>query len=192
MQGLIALIVVGAVAVACNGYYVPPSATPSPINTGGPILSAQPGATGEPQPTDAPQPTGPAAEIEIDITGGRHGGSYRAVAPGACRYQPDRNSFSVNYANNAAADGFVALELALRDAAVAIDDSSDDFTAKISVGGPNGGVTYAIDPRSGEGDGNAFLDASEQAATLDLEADARDGATIELTVICELPQAPSR
>lgn len=181
MKRYIALIGVVIGAVACNGYFVPPRATPSPVNTGGPTASAQPTAT------DAPQPTGPSAEIEIDISDGPHDGAYRAVAPGACRYQSEQNAFSVNYANNGASDGFVALDLVLRDAAVAIDDSSDDFEAKISVGGPNGGVSYTIDPRSGEGDGNAFLDVSAQNATLDLEVDARDGATIDLTVVCEQP-----
>jgi hypothetical protein len=186
MKSHFALIVVGIAAVACNGYYSPPHATPSPINTGGPTTSAQPSGT-EPGATQAPQPTGPSAEIEIDITDGPHDGSYRAVAPGACRYQPQQNSFSVNYSNNAAPGGFVALDLVLRDAAVAIDDSSDDFDAKISVGGPNGGVSYTIDPRSGEGDGNAFLDVSDQHATLDVEVDARDGAQIVLIVTCGLP-----
>ncbi|MDL2335971.1 MAG: hypothetical protein QFC55_08070, partial [Chloroflexota bacterium] len=151
---------------------------------GGPTTSAQP------SPTGAPQPTGPSAEMEIDITDGPHDGSYRAVAPGACRYQPEQNRFSVNYANNGAPDGFVALDLVLRDAALAIDDSSDDFEAKISVGGPSGGVTYTINPRSGEGDGNAFLEVSDQNATLDLEVDARDGAQIVVTVICGLVAAP--
>ena len=184
MKRQIGLIVVGIVAVACNGYYVPPHATPSPINTGGPTASAQPGATA------APQPTGPSAEIEIVITNGPHDGSYRAVAPGACLYQPEQNRFSVSYANSGAPGGFVALDLVLRDAAVATADSSDDFEAKISVGGPNGGISYTIDPRSGEGDGNAFLDVSHQNATLVLEVDARDGAQIEVTVICELAAAP--
>jgi hypothetical protein len=185
MKRHFALMVVGIAAVACNGYYVPPHATPSPISTGGPTTSAQPDTT------DAPQPNGPAAEIEIDITDGPHDGSYRAVGPAACRYAPDQNRFSVSYANNGAAGGFVALDLVLRDAAVAIDDSSDDFEAQISVGGPNGGVSYTIDPRGGEGDGNAFLEVSDQDATLDLEVDTRDGAQIVVTVICELASAPA-
>ncbi|MEP7377963.1 MAG: hypothetical protein ABI725_00215 [Chloroflexota bacterium] len=187
MKRPLTLIGVAIAAVACNGGYVPPQATPSPIHSGGPTTSAQPSATStQPSANDAPQPTGPSAEIEIVITGGPHDGSYRAVAPGACRSQPEQNRFSVNYASNAAPDGFVALDLVLRDAAVAIDDASDDFEAKISLGGPNGGVSYTIDPGSGEGDGNAFLDLSDLDATLDLEADARDGAQIAVTVICQL------
>jgi len=92
----------------------------------------------------------------------------------------------VSYADSTAPDGFVALELVLSDVATAKEDESDDFVVNLSVGGANGGVTYSINPRSGDGDGNAFIDMSPFDATLDVEMDARDGASIEITVLCGL------
>jgi hypothetical protein len=172
---------VPAVLVAgCSGYSVPPQATPSPVGTGQPTTA--PGAT-----ATAPQAsTGRQAEIEIEIDGGPHSGSYRAVAPDACHYAPAQNNFTVTYAADTAADGFVALDLVLNDAALAKSDESDNFTATISVAGAAGGVTYSLDPKNGEGDGFAFLDTSPTDATLEVEGDARDGATIDVTVICDL------
>jgi hypothetical protein len=178
----ISVLALTALVAACSGYSVPPQATPSPIGSDRPTTAP----TTAPGATPAPGASGAQAEIEIDITDGPHDGSYRAVASDACKYMRAQNKFTVNYADNAAVDGFVALDLVLNDAALAISDESNDFTAQISVGGANGGVSYSLDPKNGEGDGSVFLDASTSSATLDLEVDARDGAVIELTVICDL------
>ncbi len=169
MNRLSALTLI-AVLGGCTGYSVPPQATPSPLGSDSP----------------APDASGAQAEIEILITGGPHDGSYRAVAHDACHYAPAQNKFTVSYADNAAAGGFVALDLVLNDAALAKTDESDNFTAHISIDGAAGGISYSLDPKNGEGDGSVFLDTSPTDATLDLEVDARDGATIELTVICDL------
>jgi hypothetical protein len=176
----VALLAIVALVAACSGYSIPPKATPSPIGSGQPTTAPGPSSTA------LPVTTGAKAEIEILIDGGPHDGSYRAVARNACHYAPAQNKFTVSYADASAADGFVALDLVLNDAALAKSDESDDFTAEISVAGAAGGVTYSLDPKNGEGDGTAFLDTSPTDATLDVEGDARDGATIELTVICDL------
>jgi hypothetical protein len=175
-----AVLAPAAILAGCAGYSVPPNATPSPIG------SDQPTTAPTLSPSPAPAASGAQAQIEILITGGPHEGSYRAVAHDACHYAPAQNKFTVTYADNAAADDFVALDLVLNDAALAKTDESDDFTAHISLDGAAGGITYSLDPKNGEGDGSAFLDTSPTDATLDLEVDARDGATIELTVICDL------
>lgn len=179
MNRLSALALVALVA-ACSGNSVPPNATPSPIGSGQPTTA--PGTS----PTAAPASSGAKAEIEILIDGGPHAGSFRAVTLDACHYAPAQNKFTVNYADDTAAGGFVALDLVLNDAALAKSDESDDFTAEISLAGANDGVTYKLDPKNGEGDGTVFLDTSPTDATLDLEVDTRDGATIDLTVICDL------
>ncbi|MEP7361228.1 MAG: hypothetical protein ABI744_06595 [Chloroflexota bacterium] len=176
----LAALSLGLLVVGCAGYSVPPQATPSPIGTGQP--TSAPASSATPQPVA----TGPQAEIELLITGGPHDGSFRAVTQGGCHYAPAQNKFTVTYADNGAADGFVALDLVLNDAALAKTDESDSLTAEISVGGADGGISYALDPKNGEGDGTVFLDTSPTDATLDLEVDAPDGATIDLTVICDL------
>jgi hypothetical protein len=180
LSALALAALLAALLAACSGNSVPPNATPSPIGSGQPTTA--PGTV----PTAAPVSTGAKADIEILVDGGPHGGSFRAAAHDACDYASAQNKFTVTYADNNAADGFVALDLVLNDAALAKSDESDDFTAKISVAGTNGGVTYTLDPKNGEGDGTVFLDTSPTDATLDLEVDARDGATIDVTVICDL------
>lgn len=182
MNRLLALAAVVAVVAACGPTFPNvPGSTPSPINTSGRPTSPPTGNA-----TQAPASSGPSAEIEIDISGGPHDGYYRAVAQDGCSYQPGQNKFTVSYADNSAPDGFVALDLELRDAALAISDQSADFLAQISVGGPAGGISYSIDPKNGGGDGVVFLDATDTDATLDLEVDTPDGASIELTVLCGL------
>lgn len=180
----ISVLALTALITACSGYSVAPNATPSPIGTDRPTTGATTAPNASPSP--APGASGAQAEIEIDITDGPHDGSYRAVASDACKYEPALNKFRVAYADNAAFDGFVALDLVLNDAALANSDESNDFTAQISVGGATGGVSYSLDPKTGEGNGSVFLDTSTASATLDLEVDAPDGAIIELTVICDL------
>jgi len=145
----------------------------TPISSSG---SPTPGVTATP---------GPSAEIEIDITGGPHAGSYRAVAQPGCDSKPAQNRFTVTYADDLAPGGFVALHLVLRDAALALQDESDDFLAEISVGGAGAGISYAIDPVSGGGSGSALLETSPFDATLSLSAVAPDGAQVELIVICD-------
>ena len=161
--------------------YTPvPGATPSPISTGRP--TASPGPTF----SLAPQPTGPSAEIEVLVSGGDFDGSYRAVTAGACVSEPAQNTFTVSYASDVAADGFVALRLVLRDAALAQEDASSEFLVEMSLGGPGGGVSYALDPAQDEGEGDAFLDITDHDATVDLSVIAPDETIIDLTVICEL------
>lgn len=190
LAGLLTLALVGGCAIA---YPTAPEATPSPISsarpgTPGPTSgSGQPGTGGSPTPAVSPSPGGWSAEIEIDITGGSHEGAYRAVAPGGCDSKPAQNKFTVTYADDLAADRFVALHLVLNDAALAQQDESDSFVAAISVGGAGAGITYTIDPVNGEGSGMALLDVSPFDAMLDLSAGAPDGAQVELTVICGSP-----
>jgi hypothetical protein len=131
-------------------------------------------------------PTGPSAEIEVLVTGGAFDGSYRAVAADGCASDPAFNRFSVAYANDFAADDFVALDLVLWDAAQAQDDATSDFLLAISLNGAGGGVSYTLDPADEVGEGDAFLDVTSSDATLDLSAEAPDGTLIDLTVICEL------
>jgi hypothetical protein len=140
-----------------------------------------------PTPASTASPGGPSAEIEIDISGGLHSGSYLAVSPDGCDSQPAQNSFTVTYANDLAGDGFVALHLVLRDAALAQDDESNDFEAQISLGGAGAGTSYTIDPVNGAGSGTALLEITPFDATLDLTAVTPDGAQLELTVVCGSP-----
>jgi hypothetical protein len=155
---------------ACGSSAPGPDATPSPINTG---------------PATSTQPSGPLAEIDLLVSGGEFDGSYRAVAANACASNPGDNSFSVRYADDFAADGFVALELLLRDAALAQEDASNDFLLELSLDGAGVGPSYTLDPADGEGEGDAFLDITDGEATLDLSVITPD-AVIELTVICGL------
>lgn len=133
-----------------------------------------------------PLPSGPLAEIDVLVTGGEFEGSYRAVAANACQSAPEFNSFTVAYGNDFAPDGFIAFDLVLRNVAQAQEDVSSDFLLELSLNGPGGGVSYALDPADHEGEGDAFLDLSLSDATLDLSATAPDGTLIDLTVICEL------
>jgi hypothetical protein len=162
-----------ATLVGCGAAYQPNSGglTPSPISTG--------------QPTASTQPIGPAAEIEIMVSGGEFDGSYRAEATNVCESTPTENTFSVSYANESAADGFVALELLLRDAALAQEDASNDFLLVLSLNGVGIGASYTLDPADGEGEGDAFLDITDGEATLDLSVITPE-AIIDLTVICDL------
>lgn len=176
--GLLTLALAGGCAI---GYPTAPEATPRPISTDGPDATSTP-ASATPAVTASP---GPSAEIEIDITGGPHAGSYRAVAFPGCDSKPAQNRFTVTYADAAAPTGFVALHLVLRDAALALQDESDDFVAEISVGGASAGMSYTIDPLNGAGSGSALLETSPFDATLDLSATAPDGAQFELSVICD-------
>jgi len=179
LTGLLTL----ALAAGCTiGYPTAPLATPSPNSTNGPASTSTPGS---PTPAVSAPPAGPSAEIEIDITGGPHAGSYRAVAAGGCDSKPAQNKFTVTYADDAAPTGFVALHLLLRDAAMALQDESDDFVAEVSLGGAGAGISYTIDPLNGTGGGRVFLETSPFDATLDLSADAPDGAQLELTVLCD-------
>ncbi len=190
LAGLLALALAGGCAIA---YPTAPDATPSPISSAGPGTpgptsgSGQPGTGGSPAPAVSPSPGGWSAEIEIDITGGSHEGSYRAVAPGGCDSKPAQNKFIVTYADDLAADRFVALHLVLSDVALAQQDESDSFVAEISLGGAGGGISYTIDPLNGAGSGTVLIDVSPFDATLDLSADAPDGAQVELSVICGSP-----
>jgi hypothetical protein len=136
--------------------------------------------------TFAPVPTGPSAEIEVLVTGGDFDGSYRSVAANACATKPAENTFAVTYANDFAADGFVALDLELRDATQAEQDASSAFSLELSLDGAGGGVSYSLDPAAGNGEGEAFLDVSPSDATLDLSVTAPDDTIIDLTVICDL------
>lgn len=178
---LAAFVVSLTMVIACGLSSQPaPAATPSPNSTGGPTAGASTAAT------PAPAPSGPQAEIEIQVTGGDHDGSYRAVAQDACVNEPAANTFSVTYADDFAPGGFVALNLVLRDATLAQQDSSNDFRALISLEGAAGGVSYTLDPLDHKGEGDAFLDVSPIDATLDMSVTATDGAIIDLTVICDL------
>jgi hypothetical protein len=175
-----------AVVSACGMY--PPDdgstnrpATPSPINTGG-----QPSTIPSANLSPTPAAGGQSAEIEIQITGGDHDGSYRAVAPDACVSTPEQNTYTVIYADDFAQGGFVALNLVLRDAALAQADASSNFLAEISLDGPGGGISVTLDPSADKGEGDAFLDVSPVDATIDMSVIAPDGALIDLTVICDL------
>jgi hypothetical protein len=181
----IAASAVWLVLIAGCGLSYPPAphATPSPIST---APTGQPSQTSSVLPTPAPLPTGPSAEIEVIVTGGDFDGSYRGVASDGCASEPEFNTFTVAYANDFAADDFIALDLVLRDAAQATEDASSDFLLQLSLSGADGGVSYTLDPVEGEGEGEAFLDVSSVDATLDLSITAPDGAIIEVTVICEL------
>jgi hypothetical protein len=173
-----------ALVAACGtSFPTARDATPSPISTS---PTSPPGGTPSQPPTPAPFPTGPSAEIEVLVTGGEFDGSYRAVAANGCVSAPEFNSFSVAYANDFAADDFIALDLVLRDATQAQEDASSDFLLAISLDGPGGGVSYTLDPADDKGEGDAFLDVSTIDATVDLSAEAPDGTLVELTVICEL------
>jgi hypothetical protein len=180
MRRPISLAACVVLLASCSASYAPaPGTTPSPLGgSPGPTVPATGNAT------QAPAPSGPSAEIEVDITGGPHDGAYRAGATNACHDMTAQNEFTVSYADNGAADGFVAFDLVVRDAATAISDESDDFLAHISLDGAGGGITYTLDPKNGQGDGRVFLDTTAGDATLDLEVDAGDGASIELTVLC--------
>jgi len=145
-------------------------------------LTPGPGASATPLPS-ASGPAQPTAEIELAIPGGPYAGSYRAVALDGCTSDAAQNRFDVAYSDDAAADGFVALELTVRDAALAEQDETDDFGLTISVGGP-AGATYTIDPPAGQGDGTVLLEVTPIGATVDLTADADDGTEIELSIIC--------
>lgn len=181
MIRLVTFVASLAVISACGMTYSPtPGSTPSPISTGRPTDSPGPTAT------LAPLPTGPSAEIDVLVTGGEFDGSYRAVAANACQSAPEFNTFAVVYANDFAADGFIALDLVLRNSAQAQEDVSGDFMLELSLNGAGGGVSYTLDPADDEGEGEAFLDLSLSDATLDLSATAPDGTLIDLTVICEL------
>ena len=184
-------VLVLALAAGCATAYPPaPEATPSPISSPGTPtpLPTTPTPAPTPAPSSAsPTPTGPSAEIEIDVTGGPHAGSYRAVTSPGCDSKPAQNRFTVTYADDAAPDGFVALHLVLMDAAMALQDESDDFLAEISIGGAGAGISYTIDPVNGAGSGSALLETSPVHATLDLSADTPDGAQVELRVICSFP-----
>jgi hypothetical protein len=183
MRGLLpvlALILVGGCGI---GNPTAPATTPSPISTNDPQISSAPTS---PTPAVSVVPGGPSAEIEVDITGGPHAGSYRAVASPGCDSEPAQNRFTVTYADDAAPAGFVAFHLVLRDAALALEDESDDFLAQISVGGAGAGISYTIDPVNGAGSGSALLETSPSDATLDLIATAADGAQLELSVMCDL------
>lgn len=161
-----------------------PQATPSPISSG---PTSAPDQTASLPPTIPPLPSGPVAEIDVLVSGGGDfDGSYRAVAANACASDPARNTFTVAYANDFAADNFIALDLVLRNATQAQQDSSIDFVLEISLNGAGGGVSYTLDPADDQGAGDAFLDVSPSDATLDLSATAPDGTLIDLTVICEL------
>ena len=83
---------------------------------------------------------GPTAEIEILVTGGDFDGSYRAVAINGYASQAAQNTFTVSYANDFAADDFIALELVLRNATQAQDDATTDFSLEIGLGGAGGGI----------------------------------------------------
>lgn len=160
-----------------------PNATPSPVSTG---PTSPPSQTHSVPPTMPPLPTGPVAEIDVLVTGGDFEGSYRAVAANACESDPAGNTFTVAYANDFAPDDFIALDLLLRNAVQAQQDSSSDFVLEISLNGAGGGVSYTLDPADGDGEGDAFLDVSPFDATLDLSATAPTGTLIDLTVICDL------
>lgn len=178
------LVATLALTVACGTSYAPaPDATPSPISTG---PTSPPGKTASVPPTMPPLPSGPLAEIEVLVTGGEFDGSYRAVAANACASKVARNTFTVAYANDLAADDFVALHLVLRNAAQAQNDVSSDFLLELSLNGPGGGVSYGLDPADDQAEGDAFLDVSPTDATLDLSATAPDGTLIDLTVTCSL------
>lgn len=166
MKRHITLIAAFLAVVACSSNSVPSPSVPAPTATA--------------------QASGPSAQIELQITDGPYDGSYRAVAIGACRNEPDQNRFSVKYSDNGAPDGFVALDLVLNDVTTAQDDSSADFSADISVGGANGGVSYSVAPGSGQGDGAALIEMSPTTVTLEVEMDASDQSMIELTVLCDL------
>lgn len=189
---LVALaVLVFAIAGACaSAYPTAPQATPSPISSPG-LLTPAPAsptpALTSPPPSASSTPTGPSAEIEIDISGGPYAGSYRAVAQPGCDSKPAQNRFTVTYADDLAPTGFVALHLVLRDAALALQDESDNFLAEISLSGAGEGISYTIDPLNGAGSGSAFLETSPFDATLDLSADAPDGALVDLSVMCSFP-----
>ena len=178
----LATFVASLVAIAaCGTTFVPaPNVTPSPIYTG------QPSATPAPTTSLGPLPTGPAAEIEVLVTGGEFDGSYRAVAINGCANDPAQNSFAVSYANDFAADDFVALELVLRNATQAQEDATSDFSLDIGLGGAGGGISYSLDPAEANGEGEAFLDVTDSDATIDLSVITPDETIIDLTVICEL------
>lgn len=181
LSRIAAIAVCLVIVTACGTTFAPaPNVTPSPIATG------QPTPTAVPTVTFGPVPTGPSAEIEVLVTGGDFDGSYRAVAADGCDSRPTKNTFRVSYANDFAADGFVALDLELRDAAQAEQDASGAFSLEISLGGPSAGVSYTLDPADDNGQGDAFLDVSPSDATLDLSVTAPDNTIIDLTVICDL------
>lgn len=171
------------IAACAMSYPTTPNVTPSPISTG---PTTPPDQTPSAPPTMPPLPSGPLAEIDVLVTGGEFEGSYRAVAANACESKAARNTFTVVYTNDFAADDFIALDLVLRNAAQAQQDVSGDFLLELSLNGPGGGVSYTVDPADDEGEGDAFLDVSPSDATLDLSATAPDGTLIDLTVICEL------
>lgn len=185
MHRLIGLCALLLVVVGCQPTFpLASGATPSPISSPG-----QPTTTPIPSAVATPGPSGPSTEIDMDITGGPHDGSYRAVAVDACTNDPAHNKFTVNYADDSAPDGFVALDLVLNDAAAAASDQSNDFVAHLSLDGAGAGVSYTIDPKNSQGkDGEVYLDTSTTDATVDVEVDMADGAQISLTVLCDLTQ----
>lgn len=181
---LTALVASLALMSACGmSYPTAPDATPSPISTG---PASPPDQIPSAAPTMPPLPSGPLAEIDVLVTGGEFEGSYRAVAANACESKVARNTFTVVYSNDFAADDFVALHLVLRNAAQAQQDVSSNFLLELSLDGPGGGVSYTFDPTDDEGEGDAYLDVAPSDATLDLSATAPDGTLIDLTVICDL------
>jgi hypothetical protein len=177
---LIALAACVVAIAACGTSSGPvPNVTPSPISTGRPTDGPGPTATVESSPTAL------SAEIEVLVIGGDFEGAYRAVAAEACMSAPAQNTFAVAYASAEAADGFVALDLVLRDAAQAQEDATSAYSLQLSLDGADGGVSYSLDPAAGNGEGDAFLDVSPTDATLDLSVTAPDESIIDLTVICD-------
>ncbi len=174
---------VALISACAIAYPTVPNATPSPISTG---PTRPPGQSPSAPPTAPSLATRSSAEIDVQVTGGDFDGAYRAVAADACQSMPARNMFTVAYANDFAADGFIALDLVLRNAAQAQQDASSEFVLELSLNGAGGGVSYALDPANGEGEGDMLLDVSPSDATLDLSATAPDGTLIDLTVICDL------
>ena len=177
MQRLIAVAALVLAVLGC-GFPVAPRATPSPLGSGGPTNGPTSNAT--------QAPTGPAGEIDLDITGGKHAGSYVAETVNACTYSAAGNKFTVSYAASAADGGFVALDLVVNDAALAQSDETNAFGLVVTMGGASQATTYTIDPANHQGDGTTYLETSTTDATLDLTATAPDGTDIDVTVICGL------
>jgi hypothetical protein len=173
--------VAGAVALAACGAAQPSQPVTITLLTGSPppIASAPPITTIQPT-----APLGEATgEIELHIFGGPAEGSYRAVVHGESCSRPSPDEFVASYADPAAADGFTALDLEVRDAAAALDDETNDFALTLSVTG----ATYALDQSADAGEGVVLLEIDPlDNATLDLSATAPDGTEIELSLLCEL------
>lgn len=126
-----------------------------------------------------------AASIDVTVTGGEFAGTYSGSVPdgGCSRGATGENTFGLQYSTDQAVD-LSSLQLVVNDASAATGGGTDDFMTTLTFGDLLQGTMLEVQPPEGNGSGTVTVDDRGDTATIEIEAEASDGTTIDATVEC--------